>query len=999
MGFIALFVALITTLIFADVARGAITTNKTINFQGRLSTAAGATVPDGYYNMQFKIYQDGSGSAAGNPGGSLRWTENHVNNGNPSGAVQVKNGFFSVSLGSVTPFGSSVDWDASILWLSMNIAGNNSACTTFGAAPCEADGEMLPMKQITATPYAINAGAVGGKTAESFVQLAQGVQTDASTNTSSIFINKTGSGNLIQLQSAGSDAFTINSAGSLVLGSNSNKSISIADSAADEQGRDLAISAGNGGGGAGSNGGDLVMQGGEAGGTNGNGGGVVIDAGSGTGSGTGGTIAIGSTNASSITIGSTSEAIDQDVAIGANDTAGSTSNVTIGSGANAAGGTTNIQAKNTVSISTNGQTRAVFSDTTNTVYFGNGISVATPDNYTIQGTNSSTNAVAGGSLTVQGGNATTGNTNGGNVVLAGGAGSGTGSSGLVIMTTPTFSTVTNDANCYTSGSLVASSCTIAEASVNSASAVIVGFNAAGQTASVPDPSITTAGRIMYIMAAAGSADFTLSMNGGGSGNTITMKQNTATSLIWNGNDWITTNGSSSATLQDTYNNTPQNAASTDLILNNGSGGLSIQDSATAPVNATLIDIKNSSNSSLFSVNSNSANHATDGSVTAAAEFNTNWPAAGSSSTVRIVTDGHDNNDSAQVNAGTATNNGIANKLSVSPKVNSIYRASVYVKLTEGSPFTDFKVMYSPDNSTFIDCTNYTTQTINSEWTKVTCDIATDAKDANNPYVYFVQPSSPAAARTYLVDAFSFTLSGSGSSVQIGSGTAGETTLFTLDKSASAPTNENSELLLGSMYYDTTLGKVQCYESEGWGSCGASPDSFMTLSPEYANAVMNGNDVGVMTSDICSDTLGINDGSSGQPTICSTNETYNFYNWSSPETGAQTNSIYVTHQLPATFKEFVSGTTSVMGRTDSNDATVNYQIYRNSNNGGLTPCGSAIVVSNGAQSSWQTATATGGADPSTCDFNAGDSIVIRINLTAANNANAYVSNLNFVFSNH
>ena len=118
-----------------------------------------------------------------------------------------------------------------------------------------------------------------------------------------------------------------------------------------------------------------------------------------------------------------------------------------------------------------------------------------------------------------------------------------------------------------------------------------------------------------------------------------------------------------------------------------------------------------------------------------------------------------------------------------------------------------------------------------------------------------------------------------------------------------------------MYYDTTLGELQCYEADGWGACGASPDNIVTISPEYTNAVMHGTGVGTMTSDLCSDTLNINDGSSGQPTICGTDETYNFYKWTSPQASTQTYSIYVTYQLPDTFKDFSSGSTSVMGRTD------------------------------------------------------------------------------------
>ena len=119
----SMIVALITTLILASVAHAAPSTNRTISFQGRLQSAAGAVVPDGRYNMQFKIYQNGNGTAIGNPGGTLRWTENHINN-NANAGIVVKNGYFSINLGSVTPFGSSVDWDQENLWLSMNVAAS-----------------------------------------------------------------------------------------------------------------------------------------------------------------------------------------------------------------------------------------------------------------------------------------------------------------------------------------------------------------------------------------------------------------------------------------------------------------------------------------------------------------------------------------------------------------------------------------------------------------------------------------------------------------------------------------------------------------------------------------------------------------------------------------------------------------------------------------------------------------------------------------------------------
>jgi hypothetical protein len=234
-------------------------------------------------------------------------------------------------------------------------------------------------------------------------------------------------------------------------------------------------------------------------------------------------------------------------------------------------------------------------------------------------------------------------------------------------------------------------------------------------------------------------------------------------------------------------------------------------------------------------------------------------------------------------------------------------------------------------------------------------------------------------------------------VQIGSGSnGGPVTLLTLDSAASAPIEANNQSLFGSMYYDTTQGKIQCYQASGWGSCGAAPDNIITISPEYTNAVMHGTGVGTMTSDICSNALGINDGSSGQPSVCGTNQTYNFYKWTSPQASTQSYSIYVTYQLPMTLRSFASGSTSLQAKTDSTNASVSYQIYK-SNSSGLTPCGGSVSVATGA-TAWTSGVATGLADPSTCGFSPGDSLVFKITATSSSNANAYIGNLGFTFSN-
>ena len=215
-GLLTLLVALTTTLLFANVSHAAPGINEKMSFQGRLLTPSGGLVPDGRYNMQFKIYQGGSGNAADNPDGDLAWHESYVNN-NANEGVVIKNGYFSVDLGSKTAFGDSVDWNDDTLWLSINVAGSAAACITFGTAPCGGDGEMLPMKRLTSTPYALNAGKVGGKSADELAQLGQGVQVDNS-STSSLFINKLGVGNLIQLQNTANDVFTVTNSGDILLG-------------------------------------------------------------------------------------------------------------------------------------------------------------------------------------------------------------------------------------------------------------------------------------------------------------------------------------------------------------------------------------------------------------------------------------------------------------------------------------------------------------------------------------------------------------------------------------------------------------------------------------------------------------------------------------------------------------------------------------------------------------------------------------------------------------
>lgn len=189
-------------------AKAAVGINEQINYQGRLLTNTGAVVPDGNYNVEFKIYQDGNGVLGGGDE-TLKWTETRTG-GNK---VLVKNGYFSIYMGSVTPFGSSVDWNQDTLWLSVNIGGTGTPSW---------DGEMSPFTRFSSTPYALNSKSLEGLTSANFVRLAQGVQADSSTTNPSIFINKTGAtANILQLQKNGSDVFAVNNSGLVTASSGS----------------------------------------------------------------------------------------------------------------------------------------------------------------------------------------------------------------------------------------------------------------------------------------------------------------------------------------------------------------------------------------------------------------------------------------------------------------------------------------------------------------------------------------------------------------------------------------------------------------------------------------------------------------------------------------------------------------------------------------------------------------------------------------------------------
>lgn len=164
---------------------------ETIHFQGKLTNPDGTNVTDGSYSILFTIYDGGTEVG----GGTNVWSETQ--------SVGVGDGIFNINLGTVNQtLATAVDFSHNPLYLSIKVGS---------------DPEMTPRILFSSSPYAFNAFKLGGIDSSGFVQLAQGVQADNSASTS-IAINKTTAGALIDLQRSSVSVFSIGASGDIQSG-------------------------------------------------------------------------------------------------------------------------------------------------------------------------------------------------------------------------------------------------------------------------------------------------------------------------------------------------------------------------------------------------------------------------------------------------------------------------------------------------------------------------------------------------------------------------------------------------------------------------------------------------------------------------------------------------------------------------------------------------------------------------------------------------------------
>jgi len=156
-------------------------------------------------------------------------------------------------------------------------------------------------------------------------------------------------------------------------------------------------------------------------------------------------------------------------------------------------------------------------------------------------------------------------------------------------------------------------------------------------------------------------------------------------------------------------------------------------------------------------------------------------------------------------------------------------------------------------------------------------------------------------------------------------------------------------------------------------CGASNTATITLSPEYAGAVMTGNNntgnghTGTMTSDFCSGSSLLN--VIPTPNPCGASDQHNHYAWTANATNDY--DIFAQWQVPSDFSSFSSITFN--GQTSSATDVAKMTVYKK---GVATACGAAGSVSTAG--TWSSASPGTGS----CTINAGDTLTFDVDLKVA-----------------
>lgn len=134
-----------------------------VNFQARLTDQNGNIMPDGSYNVKFRLFTNSAGT------GSPVWEEDYLV-ANSQG-VSLANGLFSVQLGSITALTPQLFSSNPNLWLQIELP---SPATATSSSPSWTEGPMSPLQPLESAPYAMNADTLDGIDSTQFARTDQG---------------------------------------------------------------------------------------------------------------------------------------------------------------------------------------------------------------------------------------------------------------------------------------------------------------------------------------------------------------------------------------------------------------------------------------------------------------------------------------------------------------------------------------------------------------------------------------------------------------------------------------------------------------------------------------------------------------------------------------------------------------------------------------------------------------------------------------------------------
>lgn len=146
----AIFMLIVALFAMPHDAQAAQTVPYKMNFQGRLANSAGNVMPDGLYNMRFRIFDASTA-------GTQQWTELRET----TNRVQVTNGLFSVQLGDVTVLPLSIFTNQN-LYFEIELPTPGTATCSTAACASFTEGPMTPRQKLASSAYAMNADTLDG---------------------------------------------------------------------------------------------------------------------------------------------------------------------------------------------------------------------------------------------------------------------------------------------------------------------------------------------------------------------------------------------------------------------------------------------------------------------------------------------------------------------------------------------------------------------------------------------------------------------------------------------------------------------------------------------------------------------------------------------------------------------------------------------------------------------------------------------------------------------